>query len=312
MTFFLKRSTCLFLIILFSLFFAASIQAQDKEGRKKRIAVLTFSDQTQTRSGFRWGNYKHVGEGIMEMVTTELVKTGKYRVMERSQIDAIIAEQGLQQSGLVTEETAVELGKMLGVELAVFGAVTEFGYSKSKKNVRVPGVRLKVGNNKATVALDIRIVSVTTGEILTAEDVREEKSATSLGVDTRKIDFSDQRSFDESVVGKAARKAVERLIKMIDKDAERVPWQAKVITMQDNKVYINSGALDGVKIGETFAVFRPGKKLIDPDTGLNLGAIEEKVGIIKVTDNTVGDGKASICEIVAGDGFTKGDLVKDQ
>jgi curli biogenesis system outer membrane secretion channel CsgG len=306
----LLQKTLLYLTLLaFGLALGFPLQAQ-KEGRKKRIAVLMFDDRSS--SNFRWGRYKTAGEGVMEMVITELVKTGNYMVMERSQIDAIIQEQGFQQSGMVTEETAVAVGKLLGVELAVFGAVTEFGYSRNRKNVRVPGVNVKVGNNKATVALDLRIVSITTGEILTAEDVREEKSATSLGVDTRKYDFSDQKSFDESVVGKAARKAVESVIKLIDKDAKRIPWQAKVVIMRDGQVYINSGAASGVKIGEVFHVYRPGQKLIDPDTGLDLGSIDEKVGVIKVTDNTVGDGKASICEVVSGEGFKKGDLVKDK
>ncbi len=287
-----------------------SIQAQEKQGRKKRIAVLMFNDQSS--SNYRWASYKTVGEGVMEMVITELVKTGNYRVMERSKIDAIIQEQGFQQSGAVTQETAVAVGKLLGVELAVFGVVSEFGYSRNNKNVRLPGARLKVGNNKATVAIDLRIVSVTTGEILTADDVREEKAATSLGVNTRKYNFSDQKSFDQSIVGKAARKAVESVIKLIDKDAERIPWQAKVVIMQGDKVYINSGADDGVKIGDTFKVFRPGEKLIDPDTGLELGTIDKEIGQIKVADNTVGDGKAAICTVVSGADFKKGDVVKDQ
>lgn len=307
----LLKKTLLFLFMFsISLALSTPLHAQKKEGRKKRIAVLMFDDRSS--SNFRWASYKTVGEGVMEMVITELVKTGNYMVIERSQIDAIIQEQGFQQSGMVSEETAVALGKILGVELAVFGTVTEFGYSNNRKNVRVPGVNVRVGNNKATVAIDLRIVSVTTGQILTAKDVREEKTATSLGVDTRKYDFSDQKSFDQSIVGKAARKAVESVIKLIDKDAERIPWQAKVVIMQGEKVYINSGVVDGVKVGEVFTVYRPGQKLIDPDTGLELGAIDEKIGMIKVVDNQAADGKVAICEIISGENFQKGDIVKDK
>ncbi len=309
------RQSTIFAFLLTALFaasFTTQLEAQEKKGRKKRIAVLDFNDQTNTRSRFRWYNYKHVGEGVMDMVITELVKSGRYRVMERSQIDAILQEQGMQQSGVMTQETAVEVGKLLGVELAVFGNVTEFGYSKGKQNVSIPGVNVKVGNNKATVAIDLRIVSITTGEILTAENVREEKSATSIGVDTRKIDFSDQKSFDESVVGKAARKAVEDVVKLIDKDAERLPWQAKIAAVVGGKIYINSGSIDGVQVGEVFTVFRPGQKLIDPDTGLVLGTIDDEVGKIKVADNNTAEGKVSVCTIVSGSDFQKGDVVKEQ
>ncbi len=299
--------------VLISFSFSTDILAQEKQGRKKRIAVLDFNDQTNnTRGGFRWYNYKHVGEGVMDMVITELVKTGQYSVMERSRIDAVIQEQGMQQSGLMTQETAVEVGKLLGVELAVFGNVTEFGYSEGKKDLRLRGLKLGLGKNTATVAIDLRVVSVTTGEILTAENVREENSATSVDVDTRRIDFSDQKSFDESVVGKAARGAVQKVVDIVGKDAERIPWQAKIAAVVGDKIYINSGSIDGVQVGETFTVFRPGQKLIDPDTGLELGTIDEEVGKIKVIDNTTADGKAAVCIIISGSDFQKGDVVKDQ
>lgn len=305
-----KRKTILLsLLCFFTLNLTNTAFAQEKQGKKKRIAVLTFDDKTDG-SG-RWWHYKHVGDGVTDMIVTELVKDGQYKVIERTQINKLIQEQQLQNSGFVSEQSAVELGKLLGVELAIFGAVSEFGYSKGKQKVGLTKLKLGVGKNKAVVAIDLRIINVETGEILSADNVREEKSSTSVGVNTRKVNYSNQKQFDESIVGKAARAAVERIIKVIDNSAAQVKWAAKVITLQGGKVYINSGSLDGVAVGETFSVFRPGQKLIDPDTGLELGSIDEKIGQIKVVDNSVGNGKASICEIVTGDMFVKGDVVKE-
>lgn len=299
------------MLLLFSILpFVLFSQDVKKQGKKKRIAVLTFEDKTS--SGYRWGYYKDVGDGVTEMILTELVKSGKYQVIERTRIDKLIAEQKLQQSGLVSEQSAVEIGKLLGVELAVFGAVTEFGYKEDGQRARVFGKSVSVGKKGATVGIDIRIINVTTGEIITADNISKEESNNSFGVSTRKVDFSSQAKFDESVVGKATRKAVEGIIELINKDAAKVKWSAKVVINRNGKIYINSGSIDGVQVGEVFDVFRAGEALIDPDTGLNLGAIEKKIGTIKVIDNSTGEGKAAICEIVSGSGFDRGDIVKEQ
>ena len=55
-----------------------------------------------------------------------------------------------------------------------------------------------------------------------------------------------------------------------------------------------------------------GEELIDPDTGLSLGSEESKVGAIQVTDNSIGNGKASKCVIKSGSSFKQGDLVRQK
>ena len=58
-----------------------------------------------------------------------------------------------------------------------------------------------------------------------------------------------------------------------------------------------SGSGAGINEGDEFDVYRKGEELIDPETGLSLGAEEEKVGTIRVTE--VKD-KYSIAEIIQG------------
>lgn len=288
-----------------------SIQAQSKQGKKKRIAVFLFDDKTD--NGRSWWGQRTVGEGISDMLTTELVKTEEFTVIERSQIDAILKEQDFGASGAVTPESAAKIGQILGVELAVMGAVTEFGYDKRRSNVSVSGVRVGVGKEQANVAIDLRLVNTSTAEILSAENIRRDKNAPSISASTRKISFGSENEFNQSIVGKAAREAVEDIVSLITKNAENIPWSAKIVTAQDGQVFINSGNNDGVKVGDTFVVYRKGQELIDPDTGLSLGSVDKKVGIIKVTDNSIGEGKASSCTIIEkiADEFKRGDLVKE-
>ena len=81
-----------------------------------------------------------------DALSDELLKTGSVRVMERSQMENILKEQGFQQSGACDgSECAVQVGKLLSVEKIVVGT---FG---------------KIGNS---YSLSFRLVDVQTGEIL--------------------------------------------------------------------------------------------------------------------------------------------------
>jgi len=70
---------------------------------------------------------------------------GKYRVMERSLMEDIMEEQNFQISGCTSDECAVEVGKIIGVEQIIGGSIS------------------KVEN---VYAVSARIISVESGEIL--------------------------------------------------------------------------------------------------------------------------------------------------
>ncbi|MFO7892046.1 MAG: CsgG/HfaB family protein [bacterium] len=276
---------------------------------KKRVAVFTFEDKS--KHGWHWWNGKPPGEGMADMLTTELVKSGKYRVIERQEIAQLMEEQNMGMTGRVTEQSAAQIGKLLGVELAIMGAVTEFGYSESDKGGRIKGIGLGVSSKKATVAIDVRFVNTETGEILAADNVRKEKSKGGLRISTPKFGFSDRNSFDNSLVGKATREAVEDIIGLVEDQMESLPWQGKILKVAGTTVYIKPGSDGGVKVGDLFTIFSHGEALIDPDTGLNLGSIEKKVGTIEVT-SLIANGKAATAVVKSGSGFKTGDLVKQQ
>jgi len=287
-----------------------SQNADQMQRLKKRVAVFEFEDKTDHH--YRWWTGQPVGQGMADMLTTELVKSGKYRVMERTALEQIMKEQNLGQTGAVTPQTAAEVGKLLGVELAIIGSVTEFGYKKGDTgiNLKQKGLGFGVESASASVGIDVRFTNTTTGEIIAAENVRKEETKRGLKIDTNKLGFKNQNEFDESVVGKATRKAIEEIMGKIDSQMKAMPWQAKIIKVTGTTVIINSGAEAGVHVGDVFAVYSKGEELIDPDTGLSLGSEDTKIGEIGVTDNNVGNGKASRCVIRSGSGFEAGNMIR--
>ena len=74
---------------------------------KTRVAVLDFQDNSGAGAP---------AKAITDMMTTELFNTGMFTVVERSRMDALASEQRLAGQGLADSTTAVQMGKVLGVE----------------------------------------------------------------------------------------------------------------------------------------------------------------------------------------------------
>lgn len=56
-------------------------------------------------------------------------------------------------------------------------------------------------------------------------------------------------------------------------------------------------------------VYEKGEELIDPQTGLSLGAEEEELGVIEVTSVKE---KYSIAQSLKGYGFSRGDIIRER
>lgn len=174
--------------------------AQDKP----RIAILEIKNKADNQYWWHGG-----GEAAQDVFITELVKSGKYRVVERERIDAIMQEKGLNLSGDIDPSTAMQIGKLLGAEYLLAGAVTEYGYDES--DVHTPGFRglpsVSVGKKTFTAAINARVFDVSTGEIVWADEARQETGSARVFVGGAGGGSNDRRMFD-----KVLRPAIDDLV----------------------------------------------------------------------------------------------------
>src|SRR3954462_786744 len=91
-------------------------------GDKPRIAVLEFKNKADNQWWYHGG-----AAAAQDVFVTERVKSGKFRVVEREQLQALMEEKHLSLSGDVDPSTAVKIGKLLGVNYLLTGSVTEYG-----------------------------------------------------------------------------------------------------------------------------------------------------------------------------------------
>lgn len=253
---------------------------------KKIICVMELEDKSSHNHSWR-----NVGTGVADMMVTALAETKKYTLIEREKLDKVLEEQRLGASGAVTAQTAAKIGRLLGANYIITGSITEFGVKDSKigvgglQKVLPFGGGAKMSKNTARAAIDIRAIDTTSAQIVAAAKGEGSKSSAEFSGDLSiapDFDFGKD-GFDETIIGKAARKAVEDVVKEITKSFDEGGGGAvKIIKISGNQVYINSGGADGEKVGTVYGVYRMGEDMVDPDTGESLGSEEEKIGTAKV------------------------------
>lgn len=106
-----------------------------------RVAVIDFESI---------GDMPDIGRAVTEVVRTELIKTGKYEVVERALLNKIIEEQRFQLSDLVDPSKAVELGNLLGADLLLTGSVVKIG---SSYTINARFIDVKTGMAKRAEAI---------------------------------------------------------------------------------------------------------------------------------------------------------------
>lgn len=126
------------------------------ENQKRTIAVVEFSDLK--------GNVTNFGRFLSEELITRLYQTKKFKVIERQQLNKIIAEQKLTLTGVIDPASAQKLGRVLGVDSIVFGSVSDL---------------------VKTLRINARLIGTETGEVFAAASVEivKDEAVSSLMAD---------------------------------------------------------------------------------------------------------------------------------
>lgn len=236
-------------------------------GPKRRIGVVEFENKTA------YGQ-RRLGQAASDILVTELVKSGRFIVVERDKIDKIMEEQRFQQQGLVDPQTAVKVGQILGLEAIVVGAVTEFGVRKEGADYLLAQSKQQV----AEVNVDIRVIDVQTGQVILADSgkgITKSSKATFLGMGTK-------GGYDETLEGEALRAAIVKFVDNISNQLNKRPWSTTIADAYGDEIYINAGSNSNIEIGLKLSCFSLGKEIRDPKSNLVIGYREEYLGDFEV------------------------------
>src|SRR5207237_3900017 len=113
----------------------AGLGAQGRgQDTRPGIAVLPFDNSGSY--GQEQENFEALAKGIAGMMISELAANPSARVVEREQIEKLVADQNLGASGKVTPETAARVGKLVGARYVITGAFIDF-YGDSRLAARL-------------------------------------------------------------------------------------------------------------------------------------------------------------------------------
>lgn len=167
-----RRILLLTLLVLAFVMTTNSLAAE-----KPRLGVIRFTNNTH--AGWWRGT---TGQNLQDMLIAELASTKKFTVVERKELEAVISEQKLGASGLVRPETAPSIGKLTGAQYLVAATVSAFeeNTSGSNQGISFMGVSIGGSKGKAYMAVDLKVIDTSTGEIANVRTVEATSESSSM------------------------------------------------------------------------------------------------------------------------------------
>jgi curli biogenesis system outer membrane secretion channel CsgG len=123
-----------------------------------------------------WGG--QVGRDMADMLANELMGTKKFRVVERQKLNAVIAEQDLAASGRIKRGTGAKTGELTGARYLITGTVSSYeeDVADTGGGLSFKGISLGGSKGKAYIAIDLRVIDSSTGEVVDSRTVEANSS----------------------------------------------------------------------------------------------------------------------------------------
>lgn len=275
-------------------------------GRKVRLGVLAV-DNNSTASSFSIssgaGSVDYSSSttgvpvnGIEAIVIDSLAQTGRFRLVERTELSSVLGEQDLAASGRIAKPSGAATGNVLGAEYLVQVVITDYESNTSGKKGGVGGLLKSrvpllggIGGGKSTgrVGLNIRLIDAETSEITFTKQIEAVINETNLsfggvGFGSDAILGGFMSSYAKTPIGQAVIAGINEGVFELIKQVGAKPAEGTVVKADPTQIYTNLGS-SSVSAGDRLQIMRMGEELIDPETGISLGGSMTSLGEIEIT-----------------------------
>ena len=246
---------------------------------KRKVAIARFSNETKYGKGF-FNTEDMVAQQAMDILSSKLTQSGKFILLERNDISSVLNELNLNSMSEFN----------IPSDYLILGSVTEFG----RRTEGEVGALSRTKKQIANVTVNIRLVDVKTGQIIYSEEGSAEASSEVGTV----IGMGSQAGYDASLDDKAISGAITKLVSNIIENLTEKPWRSFILDIQDGTILIAGGKSQGIKIGDTFSIYKKGKTIKNPQTGFDIelpGTFIGNIDVLQSLGNTIND-ELSICQ----------------
>jgi TolB-like protein len=157
------------------------------------IAVLDFTNSSG-QSDYDW-----LKVGLADMLATDLAASGKLRLVERRDLDKVLGEQELGQSGAVDESTAPRVGKLAGASRIAYGSfLANSGTLRIDAKVvdSETGAFVAAGSAQGEASLALSLEAELAGKLMAALGVDRPAGAGTSSIEAAKAYYSGLILFD--------------------------------------------------------------------------------------------------------------------
>ncbi len=257
------------------------LQAQGKI----RVAIWDFENHSQQS----WWFWNDLGPAARNHIDTAFSEnealSGRFSVIEREKLDMVLKEQGLATSGALDQQTAAQVGKVLGIKYIITGGIDKFAINTTKGGFGGIGGAY----TKAEATINMRLIDTTTAErvvAVSADGDVKKGGGFAMGAS---LSREDEWGIASEAIEKASANVValfagHKGLAKLGAGGVMAGAEGKIIKVEGGKAWINMGEMSGLKAGDKFTVISVGEELRDPDTGQVLGVEESEIGEGVVVD----------------------------
>ena len=254
----IKKILSILLVVLIAL----PMAAQDERTIKRKVAIGRFSNETQYAKGLFYDKENDpMRKQALDILSSKLAASGKFILLEREDLDILVKEAG------------AEMNK-IGADYIILGSITEFG----RKNEGEQKVFSSTKTQTVEAGVSVRLVEASTGLIIYSDEAKgfaETTSKTTMGI-------GGTAGFDATLSDKAISAALSQLVENIINKCMNKPWKSYVLSVEDGAYIISGGASQGLAAGDKFTLYKKGKTVKNPQTGINVELPGTKMGEVTV------------------------------
>ena len=251
-----------FLSILLALLITLPLAAQEERTIKRKVAIGRFSNETQYAKGLFYDKENDpMRKQALDILSSKLAASGKFILLEREDLDILVSEAGADMN-------------KIGADYIILGSITEFG----RKTEGEQKVFSSTKTQTVEAGVSIRLVEATTGLIIYSDEAKgfaETSTKQTMGL-------GGSAGYDATLSDKAISAALSQLVENIINKCMNKPWKSYVLSVEDGTYIISGGASQGIVTGDKFTLYKKGKTVKNPQTGMDIELPGTKMGEVMV------------------------------
>ena len=257
----MKRIFTLFLAAVLVFLAAAPVFAQDKT-IKRKVAIGRFTNETQYGKGIFYDKENDpMRKQALDILSSKLAQSGKFILLEREDLDVLVAEAGANMN-------------KIGADYIILGSITEFG----RKNEGHDQVFSSTKTQTVEAGVSIRLVDAATGLIIYSDEAKGYAETTTK----QTLGIGGTAGFDATLSDKAISAALSQLVENIINKCMDKPWRSYLLAEDGGSYIIGGGASQGLAVGDKFNVYKKGRKVKNPQTGMEIELPATLIGVVTV------------------------------